>query len=191
MAAGKIDFAADAAPTPPADLLKRISAAVAQRATLMTQRDALVEGCKQVNEDLELMETRTLPDLMIEAGMKDFTLSDGTAVAIAQEIYASIPKASSGQAFAWLREHNFGSIIKRLVGVQFGKGDDQIAAELSERLEKQFAGRLQVIDQEAVHPSTLKAFVKECLTDKIPIPETLFGVFKINRATIKEPTHHE
>jgi len=123
-----------------------------------------------------------LPDIMHEIGLTDFTLADGSKLEIKQTYGARIPVEYREQAFAWLKEHGHDDIIKNLVSVPFGRGEDGSANDFMELAQQH--GFLPDQKKE-VHPQTLKAFVKEQLTKGKSVPIDLFGVFTGHRATIK------
>ena len=73
-------------------------------------------------------------------------------------------------------------IIKNDITVSFGKGEDNLAGDAVGVLrERGFDPKTKT----HVHPSTLKAFVKERITDGKPIDLDLFGAFISNTAVIK------
>ena len=69
-----------------------------------------------------------------------------------------INKNNRDAAHAWLRQQGHGDIIKNQVSVSFGKGEDETALETMTLLEQE---GLFPAQKESVHPSTLKAFVRE------------------------------
>lgn len=135
--------------------------------------------------EIRKLEEKTIPDAMAEIGITDFTLTDGRKVSVAQEIHCGISQSNLHRALAWLRATNNDGIIRHIVGVKFGKGNDVAAAELALYLQEKYGANLEVLDNETVHPQTLKAFVKEALQDTPDFPEDLFGVYKINRVALK------
>jgi hypothetical protein len=107
---------------------------------------------------------------------------DGLTVSRKMMVHASIPVDRKDEAFAWLREHNLDDIIKNDVTVSFGKGEDNIAGDVVGFLQER---GFDPSTKTYVHPSTLKAFVKERVTDGKPIDLDLFGAFIANAAEIK------
>ena len=86
------------------------------------------------------------------------------------------------EAYTWLRENNLDSIIKNDVTVSFGKGEDNIAGDVVGLLqEKGFDPKTKT----HVHAQTLKAFVKERITEGKPIDLDLFGAYSMNTAEIR------
>ena len=73
-------------------------------------------------------------------------------------------------------------IIKNDITVSFGKGEDNVAGDVVGLLqERGFDPKTKT----HVHPSTLKAFVKERVIEGKPIDLDLFGAFISNTAQIR------
>ena len=127
------------------------------------------------------VEREDLPELMREVGLTKLTLTDGTEVTLTEEVTAAITEERRQAAHAWLREHNFGGLIKTLLTVPFGRGEEDEARRMAERIAEEHECSLD----EKVHPQTLKAFVREQVEDGKPLPFDLFGVHPFSRAKIK------
>lgn len=127
------------------------------------------------------VEREDLPELMREVGLTKLTLTDGTEVTLTEEVTAAITEDRRQAAHAWLREHNFGGLIKTIVTVPFGRGEEEEARRMAERIAEEHECSLD----EKVHPMTLKAFVREQVEDGKPLPFDLFGVHPFSRAKIK------
>jgi hypothetical protein len=122
-----------------------------------------------------------IPSLMDEMGVERLDV-DGLTVERKMMVHASIPKDRKDEAFAWLRDNNLDDIIKNEVICSFGKGEDNMAGDAIGVLqEKGFDPQTKT----HVHPSTLKAFVKERVTDGKPIDLDMFGAFIANAAQIR------
>jgi hypothetical protein len=107
---------------------------------------------------------------------------DGSVVERKMIVSASIPVANKDAAFDWLRDNGLDDIIKNDITVSFGKGEDNVAGDVVGLLqERGFDPKTKT----HVHPSTLKAFVKERVTDGKPIDLDLFGAFIANTAQIR------
>jgi hypothetical protein len=130
---------------------------------------------------LELTD-RDLPDMMAEVGITNFTLADGSKLEVKQTYGARIPVVHRDAAFAWLKEKGHDDIIKNLVSVPFGRGEDSLATDFINLAQKNGYAPDQ---KKEVHPQTLKAFVKEQLEKGQEVPMDLFGVFTGQRASIK------
>jgi hypothetical protein len=94
----------------------------------------------------------------------------------------SIPKEREVEAFRWLRDHGHGDLIKNVVSSTFGKGEDDMASQALFLLEE---SGFSADQKQAVHPATLKAFVKEQVEKGENIPLDLLGVFIGTKAEIK------
>lgn len=126
-------------------------------------------------EALNDIAQRQVPDLMDQIGITEFKTTTGLFIKIDEIIRASIPKARSAPAFAWLRANGHSALIKRVVSVAFGKGEDEKAEELHTMLEKL---EFELEDNSSVHPSTLSSFVKEKLREGEDLPLDLLGVHR-------------
>jgi hypothetical protein len=129
------------------------------------------------------VEREDLPELMREVGLSHLTLTNGVEVVVSEEVTAAITEERRAAAHAWLREHNFGGLIKTLVTIPFGRGEEEEARRLAARIAEEHECSLN----ETVHPQTLKAFVREQVEDGKPLPFDLFGVHPFSRAKIKLP----
>jgi hypothetical protein len=147
---------------------------------LKAKADEVAAKLDSYNDEIRRLETETLPDGLKNLGIKTITLSSGAKIALIDIISASITDENRVAAHDWLRTHDHGDIIKNNVIVSFGKGEDHYAEKLVEYLIKirdedhiRFG---DLVQKEAVHPSTLKAFVKEQLS-KGGFPGELFKLY--------------
>ena len=159
------------------------------------QLSQLVRNLRTVEQDIEDAETHlktlkqekhklsveNIPALMDEMGVERLDV-DGMTVERRMIVAASIPVANKDQAFEWLRSNGLDDIIKNDVTCSFGKGEDNVAGDVIGILrDKGFDPKTKT----HVHPSTLKAFVRERIVDGKPIDLDLFGAFISNTAVIK------
>lgn len=126
-----------------------------------------------------------LPELMAEFGLKMFALDDGTQIEIKGDVEARISDDNRDQAHAWLASHGFGGLIKTQVIVEFGRGEKEAADACVDKLR---AEHDNVACCEAVHPQTLRAFVREQMSQGNALPLSLFGVqpFSFAKITFKK-----
>lgn len=153
--------------------------------TLVEQQqevDQLNEQLKEAKQRLYQTEREDLPTLMIELGLSEITLTDGSRVQIKEDLDAKITEKTRADALRWLLDNGFGGLIKTNVSLAFGRGDHDTAAEVRDRLAEEYDG---VELKEDVHHSTLKAFVKERMAAGDQIPMDLFNVYPYNKAIIK------
>ena len=136
---------------------------------------------KALKQEKHKLSVENIPVLMDEMGMERIDV-DGVTVSRKMIVHASIPVERKEEAFAWLRENGLDDIIKNDVTCSFGKGEDNVAGDVVGLLqERGFDPKTKT----HVHPSTLKAFVKERVTDGKPIDLDMFGAYINNAAEIR------
>lgn len=164
------------------DALARLS--VMAEDQLQKQLDVAIaeKALKDAKEELDQVSMFDIPELMEKLGIEQFQTTSGLKVSIKEKVRASILKATQHQAFAWLRENGHAAIIKRIVKVQFGMGEDVYAQQAVEALEAQ---SLPVEDNSSVHPATLAKFVREMQEDGAEVPTDLFSIHRHSVSTIK------
>ena len=146
-------------------------------------RAALLEGeLKQVKQELLKLTDEDLPATMQELGLSAFTTDDGSSITIKPTYGAHIKVDNREEAFAWLRDNDFGDLIKNNVTCTFGRGEDDAANQFLSFAEKSGYTPLQKTE---VHPQTLKAWVREQTETGNSVPMDLFGAYIGQRATIK------
>ena len=123
-----------------------------------------------------------LPSTMADLGLSKFSLDDGSTVAVIATYGASILVKDRPAAYDWLRDNGFDDIIKNVISCQFGRGEDDQASAFHAFASQQGYPTNQ---NESIHASTLKAFVKERIETGEDFPHTLFGAYVGQRAVIK------
>lgn len=94
-----------------------------ERLTLMAKRmrqladfdDAIKLVNKMINDEYDQLKLKGIPDLMAELEMRTFTLEGVGRVQLAGDVYANIPAEKKEEAFKWLKEHNYGSLVQETV----------------------------------------------------------------------------
>lgn len=133
---------------------------------------------------LDALLRKRIPEIMKELGMEEFKLTDGSKVSVKADVKCAITEANKPKAFEWLETTNNDGIIKTKVGVDFGKGEMEEAKKAVDALHD--IGLAATMDR-AVHPATLKSFVKEMLENGVNIPIDVFGIFEFTVAKITLP----
>jgi hypothetical protein len=158
-------------------------------AQLMQQQqlrvDELEQELKDAKEALRSTEREDLPMLMAELGISELKLEDGSVVKVVEDCDCRITDATRERALKWLADNGFGGLIKTQVTAVFGRGEREEALKLFEKIIDEPA---DVQLKEEVHPSTLKAFVKEQIAAGTAIPMDAFNVFPYNKASLKPAT---
>ena len=127
------------------------------------------EKLRKLRDQYRQLSEEDLPARLAAIGMKELRLEDGSKIAIEDFYSTRITEKNKEAAHQWLREHGHGDIIKNDVTVSFGKGEDETALETMALLQGEGRSPRQ---RESVHPSTLKAFVKE----RIESGDTMFSL---------------
>lgn len=133
-----------------------------------------------------------IPEIMNEIGIKDFTLTDGTTLEIKDVYSASISEENQTEAFGWLTKNKFGSLIKTNLVVNVGRATPaQLKGIMSAVAKALKTARIESRPtiKEQVNPQTLKAFVKEQLTQGNPkkMPLDVFGARTFQLAKMTPP----
>ena len=116
------------------------------------------EKLQKLKEQQRELSEQIIPDKLGQLGVTDLKLNDGSRISAEPFYSARISGEKLSDAHAWLRDNGHGDIIKNTVTLTFGQGEDVMAKELVDQLTSQ--GHIPQ-EKEAVHPSTLRAFVKE------------------------------
>ena len=167
----------------PEDKLERVIALATRLEEQKAAHKAAEDEAKALKKALLKTEREDLPDLMSELGIPSLKLPSGATVSVVEDATCSITQANHGAAMAWLIEHGYGGLIKTSVGVTFGRGEREEALN-AVRVISDAGMDPELV--EAVHHSTLRAFVKERLGEGAAIPFDLFSIRPFNKATIKK-----
>ena len=160
---------------------KQLSDLVRSLRNVETQIADAENHLKALKQEKHKLSVENIPALMDEMGVERLDV-DGLTVERKMMVHASIPQDRKDEAFAWLRENNLDDIIKNDITCSFGKGEDNMAGDVVGMLqERGFDPKTKT----HVHPSTLKAFVKERVTEGKPIDLDMFGAFISNAAQIR------
>jgi len=143
----------------------------------------LEDDLRTAKEVLQRVQEVDLPNAMAAAGIMSIKLPNGASLTIKEDVYASIPKDQQFEAFAWLRDHELGDVIKREVVVEFGRGEEDQAVALVNELQAKGMNNYQT--KESVHSQTLKALIREQLAKGAEFPMDLFGAYPVTKAVIK------
>jgi hypothetical protein len=162
--------------------LDAISSLAQGAANLEQEIKKLEEALKEQKTALFKITDEQLPEALEEMNLQKFTLKDGSEISVKPIYAASIPKDRRAEAFAWLRDHQFGDLVKNNVSVTFGRGEDEMAKDFVGLCSSQGFVPNQL---EKVEPMTLKAWLREQVEAGHPIPLDLFGAFISQRAIIK------
>jgi|TARA_R100001163_G_scaffold2433_1_gene3726 hypothetical protein len=150
---------------------------------LATEVAELEASLKAKKEELRLTSEQELPDAMQAAGLTQIRLSSGENITINEFYNAHISKANQEKAYEWLVSNGHEGLIKNEVLMKFGRDESEIVEQTVSALQSR---GLSPEVRQSVHPSTLKAFVKEQFTSGNDIPTEPFGIYIGTKATIKK-----
>jgi len=157
--------------------------ALAKRAKeLEKEIDDIEDILKERKEQQRKLLEDTIPAMLQELGMSDFTMADGSKITVKPFYSASIKEENRAQAYEWLREHGYDDIIKNTVSVRFGRGEDGLCDTLLNQLREQ---NYPVEQAQKIEPQTLKAWVREQVERGSDFPTELFGAYVGQKANIK------
>ena len=163
--------------------LSLVSALANKQVELAQELARLEEAVKAKKEEFRATSEQELPEAMQAAGLSELVLSTGEKITIAEFYNAHISKVNQETAYNWLVSNGHAGLIKNEVSLKFARDQERIAEETILALK---ARGLSPEVRQSVHPSTLKAFVKEQLTSGKDIPSEPFGIYIGSKAIIKK-----
>jgi len=163
--------------------LSIVSTLANKQLKLATDVAELEASLKAKKEELRLTSEQELPDAMQAAGLTQITLSTGEKISINEFYNAHISKANQEKAYEWLVSNGHEGLIKNEVLMKFGRDESEVVEQTVSALQSR---GLSPEVRQSVHPSTLKAFVKEQFTSGNDIPTEPFGIYIGTKATIKK-----
>ena len=162
--------------------VKDVSQASNQYLQIESEILALEYQAKIKKQEL-LQMNDAIVQLMEQRGVKEIKLTNGDAVSFKPFFKGSITRDKEAEAFKWLEDNNHGELIKNIVSVRFGKGDNTQATKLIEDLEQ---NGLAPDQKRKVAPMTLNAFIGEQINAGKAVPLETFSVFMGNKVKIKK-----
>jgi len=139
--------------------------------------------CVRFEEDV-------VPNMMSEFGFTSVELEDGREVSTKPELYCSITGEKTEEAMDWLMSVGAEALIRHNVSIKFGVKEEDLrkAQELADML---IAHGIEYEDKLAVHPGSLKSFLKGRLNEGLPVPLDTFSARPVEKAVVKEIKKHK
>lgn len=156
------------------DRLKDVSYWADKQVVMDEQITELEETLSKMKKEFREISEQRLPEAMRECNLSEIKLSNGTKVSIQEFYTARISKHQQEAAFDWLKRNGHEDIIKNVVSVQFGRGEDKKADSLLDNLS---SIGFTPATKRWVEPMTLKAFVKEQVQKGTDLPFETFNVY--------------
>lgn len=136
---------------------------------LIAKSEAELSDMKKKHSELAELK---IPELMDELGIDEFRLNNGVKVSISP-FYSG--KITDPAAYKWLEENQHADIIKGEVSIPFPKGFSKEKLRILYNMSKELG--LQADIGEQVHPSTLRAWIKDMVQTGQQFPRELFNVY--------------
>ena len=153
----------------------------------MVAQDALVEHIekrlKEEKQKLTDLRVGKIPALMVELGLKSLQLADGSEVRIKRSVSCKFFPETRGDALEWLDANGFSDLVKREVGINFDRGQEEKASLAATILAEAGFKPFMVKD---VHHSTLSAWGRKQVEGGIDkVPPELFNINFFDMAEVK------
>ena len=154
--------------------LKEVSFWATEQLRLTAEVTVAEESLADLKKELKDISEQKLPDAMRECNLSEIRLADGVKVSVQQFYSARIGKEKEDEAFAWLKNNGHEDIIKNVVSLQFGRGEDESADGILQSLTAQ---GYSPSNKRWVEPMTLKAFAREQVENGTDLPFETFNVY--------------
>jgi hypothetical protein len=159
------------APVASSDVLDRIVGLANELKEALQEAERLGELADQAARRARQIQEQTLPALMDEVGVPEIVINDGEEkLKRTEAVFASIPKAEQSNAASWLEENGFGALVKGTFVIKVDKTDEHLRSSVQNVLNQ------MGVDFEfssSIHPSTLKAFVRERIENGGDVPKSI------------------
>ena len=144
--------------------------------------DDLTERLKEAQYKLTEVEQDLLPSAMDSANQTSCEIQGGITIAIKEDITMSLKAGNKERAFAWLRANQKGDLIKNIVSVEFGKGQDEHAQYLATLLKSE---GFEYQQKDNANVASLKAVIRRDLEQGVDVPLQDFGAHQYRKAIVK------
>ena len=161
---------------------KKLSEEVEKLKTIQNKIKTKEEEIKDLKEDEKHFSCVIIPKLMQDMNLKSLKLQDGSELSIKQVYSATIKADKKLEAIQWLRNNGLGDIVKNNITVSFGQDEDNKAVDYASLAR---SNGYEPIQEEKVHPSTLKVVMKEWKDKGQEVPAELFNTFDGNQTYLK------
>ena len=156
--------------------LKALAQKCRRLEAIQTEINQQEQNIKALKEKQRKLSEEEIPTFLQEKGLTSIRLNNGTEVSVSEDIKPGVLVANRPFCYQWLRDNGFGDLIKNIVSVNFGMGEDKDAINLKKQIEEL---GLACAEKEDVYYQTLKAFVGEQHRKGVNLPDE-FGVHVAN-----------
>jgi len=160
----------------------KLSTEVEKLQSIQNQIENLEAQVKDLKQDEKHFSCVVIPKLMEDMNLSSLKLKDGSELTV-KKIYSATLKADKkAEGINWLRDNGLGDIVKNNITVSFGQGEDNKAVDYAGLAR---SNGYEPIQEEKVHPSTLKVVMKEWKDKGREVPEELFNTFDGSQTYLK------
>lgn len=150
------------------DILKKLGERAVELEKLITVKESELAV---MEKDLKDLTTLILPEMFDEIGITSVTLSNGKTLEVKKKVTGRV--VDEGECYQWLDENGHSAIMKKEYTMSYRAGED--TTEVETLLRQKGIAFTQKL---AIHPSTLKKFIKERLEEGDNIPFKPFGIYE-------------
>jgi len=148
------------------------------------------EEIREATHMLSVMEDRfrilredTIPDKMMELGVKKLVLDDGSELSYSSFYGAKI---LDDAAYRYLEDRGYPDAVKQELKLETSRADADALAKIMEFIMQNDFVNLSLKEKLSVHHMTLGKLIKELTKQGLELPKHLFDVYIGNRATLKK-----
>jgi len=160
----------------------KLSTEVEKLQSIQNQIQNLEDQVKDLKQDEKHFSCVVIPKLMEDMNLSSLKLKDGSELTVKQIYSATLKADKKAEGIHWLRDNGLGDIVKNNITVSFGQGEDNKAVDYASLAR---SNGYEPIQEEKVHPSTLKVVMKEWKDKGREIPEELFNTFDGSQTYLK------
>ena len=160
----------------------KLSTEVEKLQSIQDEIKSLEAKLKDKKEDEKYFSSFVIPKLMEEMNLASLKLRDGSELSVKKIFSATIKADKKAEGIKWLRDNGLGDIVKNNITVTFGQGEDNKAVDYASLAR---SNGYEPIQEEKVHPSTLKVVMKEWRDKGQEVPAELFNTFDGNQTYLK------
>ena len=160
----------------------KLSTEVEKLQSIQNQIENLEAQVKDLKQDEKHFSCVVIPKLMEDMNLASLKLKDGSELTVKKIFSATLKADKKAEGIHWLRDNGLGDIVKNNITVSFGQGEDNKAVDYAGLAR---SNGYEPIQEEKVHPSTLKVVMKEWKDKGQEVPEELFNTFDGNQTYLK------
>ena len=160
----------------------KLSTEVEKLRSIQNEILSFEDKIKDLKQDEKHFSCVVIPKLMEDMNLSSLKLKDGSELTVKQIYSATLKADKKAEGIHWLRDNGLGDIVKNNITVSFGQGEDNKAVDYASLAR---SNGYEPIQEEKVHPSTLKVVMKEWKDKGHEVPEELFSTFDGNQTHFK------